>query len=43
MKIQYDKIAENYARFRESDLDAVEKLILGSAISSTSKTLDIGK
>jgi ubiquinone/menaquinone biosynthesis C-methylase UbiE len=42
MKIQYNKIAENYARFRERDLDAVEKLILGSGISSTSKTLDIG-
>ena len=42
MKIQYDNIAENYARFRESDSDAVEKLILGSGISSTSKTLDIG-
>jgi ubiquinone/menaquinone biosynthesis C-methylase UbiE len=42
MKIQYNKIAENYARFRESDSDAVEKLILGSGISSTSKILDIG-
>lgn len=42
MKIQYNKIAENYARFRENDLDTVEKLILGSGISSASKTLDIG-
>ncbi|MHC4207119.1 MAG: class I SAM-dependent methyltransferase [Planctomycetota bacterium] len=42
MKIQYDKIAENYAQFRESDSDAVEKLILGSGISSTSKILEIG-
>jgi ubiquinone/menaquinone biosynthesis C-methylase UbiE len=42
MKIQYGNIAENYARFRESDSDAVEKLILGSGISSTSKILDIG-
>ena len=42
MKIQYNKIAENYAWFRESDLDAVEKLILGSGISSISKILEIG-
>jgi ubiquinone/menaquinone biosynthesis C-methylase UbiE len=42
MKIQYNKIAENYARFRESDSDAVDKLIVGSGISSTSKILEIG-
>jgi ubiquinone/menaquinone biosynthesis C-methylase UbiE len=42
MKIQYDNIVENYDRFRESDSDAVEKLILGSGISSTSKILEIG-
>jgi hypothetical protein len=37
MKIQYDNIAENYVQFREGESDAVEKLILGSGISSTSK------
>jgi ubiquinone/menaquinone biosynthesis C-methylase UbiE len=42
MKIQYDDIAESYARYRESDSEAVEKLILGSGISSTSKILEIG-
>ena len=42
MKIQYGKIAENYARLRGSDSDVVEKLILGGGISSTSKILDIG-
>lgn len=42
MKIQYDNIAEDYSRFRESDSDVVEKLILGSGISSASKILDIG-
>jgi ubiquinone/menaquinone biosynthesis C-methylase UbiE len=42
MKIQYDNIAENYARLRESDSEVVEKLILKSGISSTSRILDIG-
>jgi len=42
MKIQYDNIANNYARLRERDSEVVEKLILKSCISSTSKILDIG-
>jgi ubiquinone/menaquinone biosynthesis C-methylase UbiE len=42
MNIQYDDIAENYARFRESDSDVVEKLILKSCINGTSKILEIG-
>ena len=42
MNIQYDDIAKNYDRYRESDSDVVEKLILKSDISSTSKILEIG-
>ena len=42
MNIQYDNIADNYDRLRESDSEVVVKLILKSGISSTSKILDIG-
>jgi len=42
MTIQYYDIAENNARFRVSDSDVVEKLILKSGISSASNILEIG-
>ena len=42
MNIKYDAIAEDYARYRVSDSDVVEKLVLKSGISSSSKILEIG-
>jgi hypothetical protein len=41
MKIQYENIAETYSRLRESDAAVVEKLILESGISGTSKIPDM--
>jgi ubiquinone/menaquinone biosynthesis C-methylase UbiE len=42
LKIQYDNIAEEYALLRKSDTSAVESLIKGSGISSTSTILEFG-
>jgi ubiquinone/menaquinone biosynthesis C-methylase UbiE len=42
MKNPYDSVAEDYARFRHSDPNAVERLIQGSGISSDSVVLEIG-
>ena len=42
MKIQYDNIAEEYARLRKSDINAVESLIKGSGISHISTVLEVG-
>ena len=42
MKFKYDGIAEDYARFRHSDLNVVERLIQGSGMSSDSVVLEIG-
>jgi ubiquinone/menaquinone biosynthesis C-methylase UbiE len=42
MKNQYDSVAEDYARFRHSDPNAVERLVQGSGISSESIVLEIG-
>jgi ubiquinone/menaquinone biosynthesis C-methylase UbiE len=42
MRNPYDNIAEDYARFRHSDPNAVERLIQGSGISSDSIVLEIG-
>jgi ubiquinone/menaquinone biosynthesis C-methylase UbiE len=42
IKIEYNEIAEEYARYRSSDAGAVERLIAGSAISKTSRVLEIG-
>ena len=42
MKNLYDSVAEDYARFRHSDPNAVERLVQGSGISSESIVLEIG-
>jgi ubiquinone/menaquinone biosynthesis C-methylase UbiE len=42
LKIQYDTIAEEYARLRKSDSNAVERLIKGSSISRSSTVLEFG-
>jgi len=42
LKTHYDNIAEEYARLRKSDSNAVERLIQGSGISSDSIALEIG-
>jgi ubiquinone/menaquinone biosynthesis C-methylase UbiE len=42
MKNPYDSVAEDYARFRHSDPNAVERLVQGSGISSESVILEIG-
>jgi ubiquinone/menaquinone biosynthesis C-methylase UbiE len=42
LKIQYDNIAEEYARLRKSDINAVESLIQGGGLSNTSTVLEIG-
>ena len=42
MKNPYDSVAEDYARFRHSDPNAVERLIQGSGISGDSIILEIG-
>ena len=42
MKNPYDSVAGDYARFRHSDPNAVERLIQGSGVSSDSVVLEIG-
>lgn len=42
MKNPYDSVAEDYARFRHTDPNAVERLIQGSGISGDSVILEIG-
>jgi ubiquinone/menaquinone biosynthesis C-methylase UbiE len=42
MKNPYDSVAEDYARFRHNDPNAVERLVQGRGISSDSIVLEIG-
>jgi ubiquinone/menaquinone biosynthesis C-methylase UbiE len=42
LKIQYNQLAQDYARYRASDAKAVETLVARSGISSASKVLEIG-
>ena len=42
MNIQYNKIADEYAKYRSSDAAVVENLIVQSGISAASNVLEIG-
>ena len=42
MRLQYNKIAEEYAQYRSSDAAVVENLIASSGISAASTVLEIG-
>ena len=42
MKIDYSDIAQEYAQYRRPDRAAVERLVVGSGISPTSRVLEIG-
>jgi ubiquinone/menaquinone biosynthesis C-methylase UbiE len=42
VKIEYNSIAREYARYRSSDETAIERLVARSGISSASRVLEIG-
>jgi ubiquinone/menaquinone biosynthesis C-methylase UbiE len=42
MKIEYNNLAQEYARYRRGDEAVIERLITGSGISGASRVLEIG-